>query len=161
MKLNTTPIVGEHFIQSADSQHNALEQFYRAFNTRDYALMKQNWSNGPEISMCNPLGGLLRGWDEIRGLYQRIFSGPANVYVEFYDYSLQDFDQGFLALGRERAQVHIEGRDLTLGIRTSRLFRWEPDGWRQWHHHGSVEDPDALARYRQLLTDTSLPRDRE
>ncbi len=38
--------------------------------------------------MANPLGGVHRGWPAIREVYERIFTGPAQVYVEFYDYTL-------------------------------------------------------------------------
>lgn len=43
-----------------------------------------NWDQTPEIAMDNPLGGIKRGWDEIRAVYDRIFNGPAKVYLERY-----------------------------------------------------------------------------
>ena len=39
----------------------ALAQFYRALNTRDLALMEQNWDNTDQAAMDNPLGGIKRG----------------------------------------------------------------------------------------------------
>ena len=39
-----------------------------------------------EIVMDNPLGGIKRGWHEVRSVYERLFSGPARVLVEFHDY---------------------------------------------------------------------------
>jgi limonene-1,2-epoxide hydrolase len=66
----------------------ALEQFYAAFNGRDLALMYDNWAQTDEIALDNPLGSIRRGWNEIRPLYERVFSGSAVVYVEFYDYTL-------------------------------------------------------------------------
>ena len=38
--------------------------------------------------MDNPLGGIMRGWDNIREVYQRIFEGRAQVYVEYFDYTI-------------------------------------------------------------------------
>lgn len=67
---------------------SALEQFYAAFNGRDLALMVDNWAQTEEIALDNPLGGIRRGWTEISPLYERVFCGPAVVYVEFYDYTL-------------------------------------------------------------------------
>lgn len=49
----------------------ALSEFYRAFNHRDLALMRQNW-HPDECVLDNPLGGIRRGWDEIEALYVRI-----------------------------------------------------------------------------------------
>ena len=53
----------------------ALNEFYRAFNSRDLALMQQNWENSEEAAMDNPLGGIKRGWSEIEPVYERIFAG--------------------------------------------------------------------------------------
>lgn len=40
---------------------------------------------------------------------------------------------------------------IELAIRTSRIYRKAGGRWRQIHHHGSVEDPDLLARYRAAV----------
>jgi hypothetical protein len=31
------------------------------------------------------------------------------------------------------------------------IFRWAEDRWRQIHYHGSIDDPDMLARYQQAV----------
>lgn len=41
---------------------SALTEFYRAINSRNLALMQQNWTNTDEATMDNPLGGIKRGW---------------------------------------------------------------------------------------------------
>jgi phage gp16-like protein len=39
-----------------------------------------------------------------------------------------------------------------LSIRTSRVFAFQPNhGWRQMHHHGSIDDPAALAAYQDAV----------
>jgi predicted glycosyltransferase involved in capsule biosynthesis len=40
---------------------------------------------------------------------------------------------------------------MDLKIRTSRLFQLIGGRWRQFHHHGSVEDPELLARYQAAV----------
>ncbi len=129
----------------------ALAQFYRAFNGRDLALMRQSWLTTAEASMDNPIGGIRRGWAEIEAGYARIFGGAAQVYVEFYDYSLHVAGEMFLAVGRERGHFRRDGQALELHIRTSRLFVRAEDGWRQLHHHGSIDDPALLAAYQQAV----------
>ncbi|MCL5059348.1 MAG: nuclear transport factor 2 family protein [Candidatus Thermoplasmatota archaeon] len=129
----------------------ALEQFYAAFNGRDLALMADNWAQTDEIALDNPLGGIRRGWTEIRPLYERVFSGPAAVYVEFYDYSLHLGQELFYAVGRERGYFRRGNTELALAIRTSRVFRQFAGRWKQVHHHGSIEDPDLLARYQSAV----------
>jgi ketosteroid isomerase-like protein len=140
--------------ESADptTPAGALAEFYRAFNSRDLALMERNWETSPEAAMDNPLGGIKRGWPEIRPVYERIFSSPAGVYVEFHDYTLHVAGEVFWAIGRERGRFEREGAALDLAIRTSRLFRRDAAGrWRQVHHHGSIEDPRLLAAYQQAV----------
>lgn len=129
----------------------ALEQFYAAFNGRDLGLMSENWAQTDEIALDNPLGGILRGWAEIRPLYARVFSGAAVVYVEFHDYTLHLGRDLFYAVGRERGHFRKGDAELALAIRTSRVFRQLDGQWKQVHHHGSIEDPDLLARYQSAV----------
>lgn len=145
------PITGAEEPSRASGPVAALAEFYRAFNTRDIPLMAHNWDNKDEISMDNPLGGICRGWPEIRSVYERIFNGRAVVSVEFYDYTIQTLGSVFCAVGRERGTLSAGADSLELKIRTTRLFRFADGRWRQVHHHGSIEDPDLLARYRAAL----------
>ena len=144
------PITGEEMDYN-NSMHQALCEFYKAFNQRDFALMQQNWLNSDEIAMDNPLGGIKRGWEEIREVYRRIFSGQAKVYVEFYDYTIVTFEGGFVAIGRERGWVKTKGTRLDLAIRTSRVYAWNNGAYKQVHHHGSIEDPVLLKTYQALV----------
>ncbi len=135
----------------------ALSEFYRAFNHRDLALMRQNW-HPDECVLDNPLGGIRRGWDEIEVLYVRLFSGEARVRVVFFDYTLHEGADLFIAAGRERG--HFESVDsgandvrIELALRTSRVYRRMDGRWRQIHHHGSIEDPALLARYQLAVAD--------
>jgi ketosteroid isomerase-like protein len=130
----------------------ALSEFYRAFNGRDLALMERNWESSPQAAMDNPLGGIKRGWPEIRQVYQRIFEGSARVEVEFHDYMLHVAGDVFWAVGRERGRFERDGASLDLAIRTTRLYRRDAASrWRQVHHHGSIEDPQLLAAYQQAV----------
>ncbi len=136
---------------SQDDKLNALIAFYTAFNGRDFNLMQENWYNHEEIAMDNPLGGIKRGWEEIKSIYQRIFSGQAEVYVEFYDYSIIDIDGGFCAVGRERGYVKVGDKKLDLAIRTSRVYKLVEGEYKQVHHHGSIENPTLLDTYQTLV----------
>ena len=72
--------------------------------------------------MDNPLGGIKRGWAEM-----------------------------FYAVGRERGYFRLGGEEITLAIRTSRIFRKVNGRWKQSHHHGSIEDPQLLAKYQAAV----------
>jgi ketosteroid isomerase-like protein len=145
------PITGQEARGALTEPAEALAQFYRAFNDRDLALMEQNWDTFDEAAMANPLGGIKRGWPEIREVYRRIFTGPARVRVEFYDYTLTVAGDVFWAIGRERGVSDTGSGSLDLAIRTSRVFRRVNGRWRQIHHHGSIEQPELLEAYQKSV----------
>lgn len=116
--------------------------------------MRENWAL-EECVLDNPLGGIRRGWAEIGPLYERLFNGPSKVYVEFYDYTLHVGGEIFCAAGRERGLFQLGDLRLDLAIRTSRIYRRFDNVWRQIHHHGSIENPDLLARYQAAVLGSS------
>jgi ketosteroid isomerase-like protein len=145
------PITGAESDSGSSSPYLALVQFYRAFNGRDISLMAANWASSDNIAMDNPLGGIRRGWDAIRPVYERLFQGPAQVYVEFWDYTIHESPDMFYAVGRERGYLRAPSADLSLAFRTSRIFSKLDGQWRQVHHHGSIEDPQLLAKYQAAV----------
>lgn len=90
----------------------ALPQFYRALNSRDIALMEQNWDATDEAAMNNPLGAIERAWAEIRSVYERLFDGASRYQFEFYNSTLQRYGEVFIAIGRERGQFVTEDAPL-------------------------------------------------
>jgi hypothetical protein len=127
-----------------------IESFYYAFNQRDLASFKQVWANHELIQLNNPLGGILRGDAAIVALYQRIFSGSATVWVALSDIvEFQTHDMVVFA-GRETGEFVRNGETLELKIRTTRIVQWMDNeiGWRQVHHHGSIDDPLLLGSYQ-------------
>ncbi|MDY0402255.1 nuclear transport factor 2 family protein [Sulfurovum sp.] len=144
-------ITGKESLGDLSSPYQALIQFYCAFNSRNMQMMSENWAQSDDISMDNPLGGIKRGWNEIQQIYARIFDGSAEVYVEYFDYTIHETSEMFYAVGRERGYFRLGGEEITLAIRTSRIFRKIDDHWKQVHHHGSIEDPKILAKYQSAV----------
>ncbi|HTV37062.1 MAG TPA: nuclear transport factor 2 family protein [Xanthobacteraceae bacterium] len=87
----------------------------------------------------------------MRSVYERIFTGPARVEVEFHDYTLHVIGDVFYAVGRERGTFEKGRQKFGLAIRTSRIFRRAGGRWRQVHHHGSIDDPQLLGVYQQAV----------
>jgi ketosteroid isomerase-like protein len=148
-----TPITGKENGGDQSSPLHALVHFYHAFNTRNVEAMSQNWAQSNDIAMDNPLGGVKRGWDEIKLVYERLFTGPAQVYVEYYDYTIHKTKEIFYAVGRERGYFRRGSTEIVLAIRTTRIFKKTDGKWKQVHHHGSIDDPKLLAQYQSAVLD--------
>jgi hypothetical protein len=136
----------------ADEPIAALQRFYRALNGRDLAGMEAVWDANEDSSMDNPLGGIRRGWLSIRKGYETLFAAKGSYHFEFFDYTLHVIGEVFLAVGRERGRIASGAASLDVAIRTTRFFRRRGDAWRQFHHHGSIEDPDMLRAYLAAVT---------
>ncbi len=145
------PVTGAESKKALPGPVRSLSEFYHAFNAGDLEAMSRNWAQTNEIAMDNPLGGIKRGWEEIRAVYERIFNGPAKVYVEFYDYTIHESGEMFYAVGRERGEFSLGGSTIRLAVRTTRIFKRMDGAWKQVHHHGSIDDPDLLRQYQKAV----------
>lgn len=151
IKAIQIPITGNEEQGDLSSPFHSLVQFYHAFNSGDLDEMSRNWEQSDDISMDNPLGGIKRGWHEISSVYGQIFNGPAEVYVEYYDYTVHEHGEVFYAVGRERGFFQLGETRIDLAIRTSRIFRLAGNKWRQTHHHCSIEDAKLLTAYQSAV----------
>ena len=151
IKPTQRPITGKEDQGDLSTPYKGLVQFYHAFNTNDLEEMSKNWEQSEDIAMDNPLGGIKRGWSEISSVYEKIFNGPAKVYVEYYDYTIHEHGEVFYAVGRERGFFQLGKNRVDLAIRTSRIFRKVGNSWRQTHHHGSIDDAELLATYQSAV----------
>lgn len=149
--MSDTVITGRETAIDPATPVGALADFYRAFNGRDLAGLEQNWLGGQEPVMDNPVGGITRGWPAIRAVYEKLVGGEGRVEVEFYDFSILESDNDFVAIGRERGRFFLGEMGINLAIRTSRWFKRIGDRFRQVHHHGSIDDPDLLRRYQAAV----------
>jgi ketosteroid isomerase-like protein len=151
MKPIQQPITGNEDISDLSRPEQALAQFYKAFNSRDLAMIDANFAASDEVAIDNPLGGIRRGVDVPHKMYEVVFKSPADVHVEFWDYTIDRVRDVFWAVGRERGTYRDGDAVKDLNIRTTRVFRLIDGRWRQVHHHGSIEDPKLLADYQSAV----------
>jgi ketosteroid isomerase-like protein len=151
MKPIQDPITGAEDLGNLSQPHQALAQFYRAFNTRDLKMIDENFGETDEVAIANPLGGIRRGADEPHKMYEGVFKSPADVHVEFWDYTIHRAGDVFWAVGRERGMYHDGEAVKNLNIRTTRIFQLVDGRWRQMHHHGSVEEAKLLDDYQSAV----------
>lgn len=130
-----------------------IESFYYAFNQRDMAVFERVWASHDLVQLNNPLGGILRGLESIANLYNGIFTGPSKVWVgltDIVEFQTQDM---VVFAGREVGEFTKGEITIPLNIRTSRIIQWfgSEVGWKQTHHHGSIDNPMLLAEYQQTI----------
>ena len=145
------PITGKEELGDLSQPQQALAQFYRAFNTRDLKMIDENFAHSDEVAIDNPLGGIRRGADQPHVMYEGVFKSPADVHVEFWDYTIHRAGDVFWAVGRERGTYRDGEGTKTLNIRTSRIFQLIDGRWRQMHHHGSIENATLLGEYQNAV----------
>jgi len=151
MKPVQEPITGKEDLGDLSQPQQALAQFYKALNTRDLKLIEENFAPSDDVAIDNPLGGIRCGSDAARQMYEAVFKSPADVHVEFWDYTLHRAGDVFWAIGRERGAYRDGGEVKDLNIRTTRIFQLVDGRWRQIHHHGSIEDAKLLADYQNAV----------
>jgi ketosteroid isomerase-like protein len=142
--------LGEATSAGPDGARSALESFYHALNHRDSVVLRDDWADHPLVQLNNPLGGIRRGGDAVASLYAKMFRGRVRLTFTLEDIVEYLGQDHALFAGREVGSYVVK-TEVPLQIRTTRYFRFEGGRWRQYHHHGSIDDPDALRAYQQAV----------
>ena len=132
----------------------ALETFYYALNQRDVEAMRAVWSQDDLAQLNNPVGGIVRGGAQAVALYERIFDSGVQLEVTFGDAATYEQPSVVVFAGTETGWYALEDQSQTpLRIRTSRVFGFDDrvGRWVQLHHHGSIDDPEALRAYQKTV----------
>jgi len=131
----------------------SLETFYYSFNHKDLETLRKIWFKDSLIQLNNPLGGMVRGINPITTIYDKIFNGPANVWVEFTDIIYYETSTMIVFAGIEIGELKTKDTTLQLQIRTTRIFGYseDDDNWFQLHHHGSIDNAELLDKYQKAI----------
>jgi pyrroloquinoline quinone (PQQ) biosynthesis protein C len=136
-------------------EYKVLSEYYYALNNADISKMKENWSKDETAAFTNPLGGIIRSYNNIVAAHDELFSSPIKIDVEYYDIKISKLANGFSAVGRERGTMVINGMTIDVGFRTSRLFIKENGEYKQLHHHGSFDDLGTQNKIMETLSKLS------
>ena len=118
MKPIQEPITGKEDLGDLSRPEQALAQFYKGFNSRDLALIDANFAPSDEVAIDKLLGGICRGADVPHKMYETVFKNPANIRVEFWDYTIHRVGDVFWPVGRERGAYRDGDAVKELNIRT-------------------------------------------
>jgi hypothetical protein len=162
--MNTIEVVDHRFgpqararlAEATDPGHGgavaALESFYHALNNRDLDILAAVWSQHELAQLNNPVGGIMRSGRAVTDLYRRIFAGGLGLTVTFTDAATYWWADSVVFAGREIGSYEDgDGMRVPLAIRTTRVFGYDTAAgrWLQFHHHGSIDQPDELAAYQR------------
>jgi hypothetical protein len=136
-----------------DGARAAIESFYHAYNSKSVEAIAQLIPPDESCTVYNPVGRTAHGHNGVVALYRSILRGPASVWVELTDVTEYGSPDDLLFVGREHGEFSRDGVTAPLSIRTTRLFHYygAEYGWRQVHHHGSIDDAEQLAAYQRAL----------
>jgi ketosteroid isomerase-like protein len=120
--------------EAREQYHRALE----AFIGGDPEPVQRLWSKRDDVTLANPLGPPVRGWDAVReaaeGAASQLRDGEAFRFESISTYATTDLAY---ELGIERCRVKVGGADETApsALRVTNIFRREDNVWRVVHRH--------------------------
>jgi ketosteroid isomerase-like protein len=132
----------DDFDQVVEPYHQALDEIMKG-NPEGY---KKIYSRRDDVSLANPFGPPVRGWDEVAKILERAAShyrdGEATGFENVAKYATPDL--AYL-VEVERCKAKVGGRDdiTPIAVRVTTIFRPEEGTWKVVHRHA---DPITTAR---------------
>jgi ketosteroid isomerase-like protein len=134
---------------AADDFDDVLEQYHLALDE----IMKGSpqgykkvYSHRDDVTLANPFGPPVRGWDEVAQTLERAAShyrdGEATGFENVAKYVS---DELAYTVEMERCKAKVEGRDdvTPIAVRVTTIFRPEDGEWKMVHRHA---DPITTAQ---------------
>jgi ketosteroid isomerase-like protein len=117
--------------------HRALEKFTQG----DPEPSEPLWSRRDDVTLANPLGPPVKGWDGVRGVMESaasVLRDGTGLTFEVIS-SLETPDLAY-DLAIERGHMKVGGADelVPVSLRVTTIFRREQDGWRIVHRHADT-----------------------
>ena len=156
VKINYLPISGREAINKAGAPYEVVVEFYKAFNTKDLALMAENWLQTFDTIMALPIGEIKKGWPEIQNFYEKSFKNLADIHLELRDYTLFEELGCCLVIGTERMSLRLATGYVHFDARVTRLFVMDGGRYCQLHQHASIDTPATLSSYSELIKSCDL-----
>jgi ketosteroid isomerase-like protein len=132
---------------AVDDLDVVIEQYHRAaadFIKGDPEPYKRLFSQRHDVTLGNPFGPTGRGWTEVAGIMDRAASQYSNGEITRFE-NIAKYVTSDLAyiVEVEQFRTKIAGRDASVALRTTSIFRQEDGTWKIVHRHA---DPVTTAR---------------
>ena len=124
------------FEQAVEEYHRALE----AYTTGDADPVQRLWSRRDDVTLANPLGPPVRGWNRVDEAARRagaqVQEGDDNHFERISEFATADL--GYI-VEIHRGQARLGGADRTpFALRITTIFRREDGEWRIVHRHANA-----------------------
>jgi ketosteroid isomerase-like protein len=133
-----------------------MEEYFRAldaFVKGDPGPVKRLMSRRDDVTLANPLGPPVRGWNQVEETTDRAASqgreGEFTGWETISEYATADLAYN---VGIQQSRLKLGGADefSPVSLRVTTIFRREDDGWRIVHRHA---DPITSPRPIESLSE--------
>jgi ketosteroid isomerase-like protein len=140
--------------------HRSIEAVIRG----DAEPQMELWSHRDDVTLANPLGPPVKGWDGVRSAVGRAVAAMREgegLTVELVS-SYETADLAY-ELEIERCRVKLGGADelVPVALRVTTVYRRENTGWRVVHRHADPitqpRPPESLVQPSGTLEAASVP----
>jgi len=143
---------------SASDFAQVIEEYHRTIDaivTGDPEPQKRLWSRGDDVTLANPLGPPVVGWDRVvehlESAVASVREGEPVSYEIISEYSTSDLGYN-VELERTRAKFGGSNEMTPVALRVTTIFRREDGEWRIVHRHA---DPITAPRPAESLAEQS------
>ena len=141
---------------SASDLAQIIEQYHQAVaavGKGDPEPVKELFSRRDDVTLANPLGPAVRGWDQVAQTIERAASqlrdGEAIAFERTSEYATADLAY-MVEVERDRLKVGGGDEMVSTSLRVTTIFRREDDAWRVVHRHA---DPITSPRPVESVVD--------
>ncbi len=125
--------------QQEQDVRKAITQFYTALNvvfTGDGKLMNELWSHADDITYMGPSGGFQIGWKQVGEEWDRQVAFKLGGKIEPTDLHVTVSNGLAVVSNYEKgANVDAKGKDISVSLRVTSMFRLEGGHWKMIGHH--------------------------
>jgi ketosteroid isomerase-like protein len=128
--------------QAIEQNHGALDQFLKG----NPEPLKELYSHREHVSLANPFGLPVRGWEQVAETMERAASHYKDGEVVSFDHVMSYEVPGLAyTVEVERYKAKVGGGDdvVPVAVRVTTIFRQEGGAWKIVHRHA---DPITTAQ---------------
>jgi ketosteroid isomerase-like protein len=116
---------------------DANQAFYQAFQNKDMTAMSAVWSQGTSSLCVHPGRQVLKGWEDIRAGWEKIFRVTKSLEIELQITATEvQENMAYVVLVEKVIQMSGSQKNKSFSVATN-IFELMGGKWYLIHHHGS------------------------